>query len=158
MSKEIIEQPKKKRGRPKKIDLIHEITEQPKKKRGRPKKIDPFADYNEIIINTFNGYLTVYNNLLNDFINSEERIIKEIWDKIYNHVKQINEVLGKNTPEYNYKINSQWKLIDNIRENMRKDYIKDIIDKKEIEDPLKSVLVFNHLSVYIAESSKEMKG
>lgn len=152
------EQPKKKRGRPKKITLDTETQEPIKKKRGRPKKIDPFADYSEMIVNTFDGYLINYSNLLNDFINSTEHLTKNNWESIYNHVKQINEILGKDTPEYTYKINSQWKLIDNIRENMRKEYIKDIISKEEIGEPLKSLLVFNHLSVYISESAKEMKG
>ena len=138
--------------------MSENVTEQPKKKRGRPKKIDPFADFSETTINAFNGYLDTYNTLLTDFINSTERLTKSNWESIYSHVKQINEILGKTTPEYNYKINSQWKPMDNIRENMRKEYIKDIISKEEIGEPLKSWLVFNHLSVYISESSKEMKG
>ena len=37
-----------------------ETIEQPKKKRGRPKKVDSFAEFKPIIIETFTGYVDQY--------------------------------------------------------------------------------------------------
>jgi hypothetical protein len=66
-------------------------------------------------------------------------------------------LIGKQYPEYNYKLDTQWKLLDTIHEEMRKDAIRDFLSKHEIEDLYKGWLIFNNLSVYISESSKEMK-
>ena len=137
--------------------MAEEIIEQPKKKRGRPKKVDPYAEFNESIINTFKEYINTYKDLLYGFINNSERINKSEWELIYNHVKEINNILGKDYPEYTYKQSSKWKLLDDIHEKMRKEHIKFIIEENAIEEPLKSWLVFNHLSVYIAESSAQLK-
>lgn len=134
-----------------------ENTVEPKKKRGRPKKIDHFAEFPDNIKELSENYLDIYNKMLTDFYSSTKRLTKSEWQIIYEHVKSINNILGKTFPEYAYKPNTQWKLLDDIHENMRKEYVKDIISKEEINEPLKTWLVLNHLSVYIAESSAQLK-
>lgn len=134
-----------------------EVTEQPKKKRGRPKKVDSFAEFKPIIIETFTGYVDKYKPLLEKFVNTEGRVSKEDWFALYQHVKLTSEKIDKQVPNYNYKIDSQWKLIDTIHEELRKDSIRDFLNHDEIPDMLKGWLIFSNLSVYIYESAKEAK-
>ena len=134
-----------------------EVTEQPKKKRGRPKKVDSFAEFKPIIIETFTGYVDKYKPLLEKFVNTEGRVSKEDWFALYQHVKLTSEKIDKQVPNYNYKIDSQWKLIDTIHEELRKDSIRDFLNHDEIPDMLKGWLIFSNLSVYISESAKEAK-
>ena len=128
-----------------------------KKKRGRPKKVDSYAEFKPIIINTFTGYVDKYKDLLESFANNESRLNKKDWTEIYDHVKYITSCIEKEYPEYNYKLDSQWKLIDTVHEKTRKEAIKDFLLHDEIPDYLKGWLIFGNLSVYIAETSKEMK-
>lgn len=134
-----------------------ETTEQPKKKRGRPKKVDSFAEFKPIIIETFTGYVDQYKSLLEKFSNTKERISKEDWSSLYHHVRLISEKINKQIPDYSYKIDSQWKLIDTVHEELRKDAIRDFLAHDEIPDMLKGWLIFGNLSVYISESAKEAK-
>lgn len=134
-----------------------ETIEQPKKKRGRPKKVDSFAEFKPIIIETFTGYVDQYKSLLEKFSNTKERISKEDWSSLYHHVKLISEKINKQIPDYSYKIDSQWKLIDTVHEELRKDAIRDFLAHDEIPDMLKGWLIFGNLSVYISESAKETK-
>lgn len=134
-----------------------ETTEQPKKKRGRPKKVDSFAEFKPIIIETFTGYVDQYKSLLEKFSNTKERISKEDWSSLYHHVRLISAKINKQIPDYSYKIDSQWKLIDTVHEELRKDAIRDFLAHDEIPDMLKGWLIFGNLSVYISESAKEAK-
>lgn len=134
-----------------------ETTEQPKKKRGRPKKVDSFAEFKPIIIETFTGYVDQYKSLLEKFSNTKERVSKEDWSSLYHHVRLISEKINKQIPDYSYKIDSQWKLIDTVHEELRKDAIRDFLAHDEIPDMLKGWLIFGNLSVYISESAKEAK-
>lgn len=134
-----------------------ETTEQPKKKRGRPKKVDPFAEFNPIIVETFTGYVDKYKPLLESFANTEGRVSKENWFSLYHHVKEVGEKINKQIPDYNYKIDSQWKLIDKVHEELRKDAVRDFLGHDDIPDMLKGWLIFGNLSVYISESAKEAK-
>ena len=134
-----------------------ETTEQPKKKRGRPKKVDSFAEFKPIVIDTFTGYVDQYKSLLEKFSNTKERISKEYWSSLYHHVRLISEKINKQIPDYSYKIDSQWKLIDTVHEELRKDAIRDFLAHDEIPDMLKGWLIFSNLSVYISESAKEAK-
>ena len=134
-----------------------ETTEQPKKKRGRPKKVDSFAEFKPIVIDTFTGYVDQYKSLLEKFSNTKERISKEYWSSLYHHVRLISEKINKQIPDYSYKIDSQWKLIDTVHEELRKDAIRDFLAHDEIPDMLKGWLIFGNLSVYISESAKEAK-
>lgn len=134
-----------------------ETTEQPKKKRGRPKKVDSFAEFKPIVIDTFTGYVDQYKSLLEKFSNTKERISKEDWSSLYHHVRLISEKINKQIPDYSYKIDSQWKLIDTVHEELRKDAIRDFLAHDEIPDMLKGWLIFGNLSVYISESAKEAK-
>lgn len=134
-----------------------ETIEQPKKKRGRPKKVDSFAEFKPIIIETFTGYVDQYKSLLEKFSNTKERISKEDWSSLYHHVRLISEKINKQIPDYSYKIDSQWKLIDTVHEELRKDAIRDFLAHDEIPDMLKGWLIFGNLSVYISESAKEAK-
>lgn len=134
-----------------------ETIEQPKKKRGRPKKVDSFAEFKPIIIETFTGYVDQYKSLLEKFSNTKERISKEYWSSLYHHVRLISEKINKQIPDYSYKIDSQWKLIDTVHEELRKDAIRDFLAHDEIPDMLKGWLIFGNLSVYISESAKEAK-
>lgn len=133
------------------------MAEETKKKRGRPKKVDSFAEFKPYIQKVFLTYVNDYRALLEGFTNIKGRVKKKDWQTLYEHVRSINEALGKQYPEYNYKLDSQWKLLDTIHEEMRKDAIREFLDKHEIEDMYKGWLIFNNLSVYISESSKEMK-
>jgi hypothetical protein len=133
------------------------MAEEAKKKRGRPKKVDSYAEFKPQIKDVFSTYVNDYRTLLEGFTNIEGRVKKKDWQILYEHVKTINELIGKQYPEYNYKLDTQWKLLDTIHEEMRKDAIRDFLSKHEIEDLYKGWLIFNNLSVYISESSKEMK-
>ena len=134
-----------------------ETIEQPKKKRGRPKKVDSFAEFKPIVIETFTGYVDQYKPLLEKFSNTKERVSKEDWSSLYHHVRLISEKINKQIPDYSYKIDSQWKLIDTVHEELRKDAIRDFLAHDEIPDMLKGWLIFSNLSVYISESAKEAK-
>lgn len=134
-----------------------ETIEQPKKKKGRPKKVNSFAEFKPIIIETFTGYVDQYKSLLEKFSNTKERISKEDWSSLYHHVRLISEKINKQIPDYSYKIDSQWKLIDTVHEELRKDAIRDFLAHDEIPDMLKGWLIFGNLSVYISESAKEAK-
>ena len=133
------------------------MSEEPiKKKRGRPKKVDSFAEFKQEIVDMFSDYVNNHKALLELFVNSEKHLSKAEWLTIQQHVNTVNGELGKTVTEYTYKPDSSWKLIDNLRKDMRKNNIKDIMSL-DIDNTLKGWIIFNHLAVYISESSKEMK-
>lgn len=166
---DIVEQPiKKKRGIHKKIvsDANDETVVTEKKKRGRPKK-EP-VDFLDYIKETFNDYVSVYSNLITEFINASNdiRINKNQWDKINKHVEDIREIMRTKSggdyflnkkEDYSYKSDSQWKGIDQVRENMRKKYVSSFYNNEYYDSVYKGYLIWQHLRVYISESSKESK-
>jgi hypothetical protein len=136
-----------------------------KRKRGRPKKFALYADFSDIIVNTFNNYLNDYKSIIDLIIsykNLDERINQKDWNLLYEHVKHINDIIKDVSfnglkSEYHYRINSQWKSLDQIRENNRINMIEDIYNDPIIEDVVyKSFMIFSHIKLYIIESSKEM--
>ena len=136
-----------------------------KKKRGRPKKFALYRDFSEIIKNTFNNYLEQYKNIIDiilSYNNKDNRISQDDWNIIYNHVKYINDIIKDDVfsnlnEEYHYKPNSQWKIIDQIRENDMIKYINNFYNNQFIEDIVyKSFMIYSHIKLYISESSKEM--
>ena len=155
---EILE--KKKRGRPKKIVDTSVIEEQPKKKRGRPKKFALYKDFSENITNIFSNYLITYKDIIENFINHDDnRINQNDWNIIYEHVKQLSKQIHNDIEfdDYHYKINSQWKSIDNIREQQRKQYITFFYNENIDDNIYKGYMIYCHLKSYISESSKESK-
>ena len=162
---------KKKRGRPKKIkDLSNTeniIIE--KKKRGRPKKYNPYREFSDIIKNIFKTYINDYKDIILLFLSYKDknnRITEIDWNIIYNHVKNIIEKLSNDnifhniSSDYHYKINSQWKSIDQFREQQKINFENYFYNYEKLnsEDFIyNGYMIFCHMKLYIVESSKEQK-
>ena len=141
-----------------------EIVEQPiKKKRGRPKKHHPYEEFQPYIKETFANYIEDNYDMIYLFMNANKRIDKKFWETIYNHVRKLNNDLyekysyGFNFDEYTYRPDSQWRGIDEVREEQRKNAVKHFYDDNALDTVYRGYMIFSHMKLYIAESSKEMK-
>lgn len=165
-----MEETKKKRGRPKKVQdaSVNEVVTE-KKKRGRPKKYNPYREFTEENQNIFKTYIEDYNNIITLFLSYKDkdiRISKNDWNIIYNHVKDINDKICEEdnvfhifNNEYHYKPESSWKPLDAFREQQKLKFIDDFynnpLDKNDTV--YNGYMIYSHLKLYIIESSKEQK-
>ena len=95
------------------------------------------------------------------------RINQIDWNIIYNHIKHITELLYEDDNvfrninlDYHYKINSQWKSIDQVREQQKINFVNYFYNCENLNDEdfiYNGYMIFCHLKLYIAESSKEQK-
>lgn len=141
-----------------------EIIEQPvKRKRGRPKKHHPYEEFQPYIKETFATYIEDNYDMIYLFMNANKRIDKKFWENIYNHVRKLNNDLyekysyGFKFNEYTYRSESQWRGIDEVRENQRKNAVKHFYENENLDTVYRGYMIFTHMKLYIAESSKEMK-
>lgn len=146
------------------IKDTEEIVEQPvKRKRGRPKKHHPYEEFQPYIKEAFATYIEDNYDMIYLFMNANKRIDKKFWENIYNHVRKLNNDLheqysyGFKFNEYTYRSESQWRGIDEVRENQRKNAVKHFYENENLDAVYRGYMIFTHMKLYIAESSKEMK-
>lgn len=166
-----MEEQKKKRGRPKKVQdtsVVNEVVTE-KKKRGRPKKYNPYREFPENIQEIFKTYIDDYINIISlvlSYKGKSERISQSDWNVIYNHINEINNKLYEEdnvfqvtNMDYHYKINSQWKTIDYFREQQKIKFIDEFYNNPLDKDDkvYNGYMIYSHLKLYISESSKEQK-
>lgn len=143
---------------------IEEVIEQPvKRKRGRPKKHHPYEEFQPYIKEAFATYIEDNYDMIYLFMNAKKRIDKKFWESIYNHVRKLNNDLYEQDScvfefkEYTYRSESQWRGIDEVREEQRKNAVKHFYENENLDPVYKGYMIFTHMKLYIAESSKEMK-
>ena len=97
------------------------------------------------------------------FMNANKRIDKRFWNAIYEHVRTLNNKLyeeyscGFKFNEYTYRLDVQWRGIDEVRETQRKNAVKYFYENENLDPIYKAYMIFTHMKLYISESSKEMK-
>jgi hypothetical protein len=169
METEVITE-KKRRGRPRKSDIkiadVSVVTE--KKKRGRPKKFNLYSDFKDDINNIFKTYIQDYQNIIDLFLSYKDktdRINQDDWNIIYNHIKEIyakfnnDDIFYPMDIEYHYKLNSQYKPIDLVREQQKIKFVYNFINHPLDKDDIiyNGYMIYLQLKLFIKESSKEQK-